>query len=981
MLVDLIAYRAAIGLFNCLRISTSSFHTVSNQCCFIFSMLLAVLFMVYINIILANDVELNPGPFKSLKFGHLNCRSLNNEDKFNELSFIVKDYNFHIFALTETWLNNNISSDNFKIPGFNPIIRLDREGRVGGGVALFAVDSLVVKRRHNLEIVGLEFLWVEFSASGSNFLCGVCYRPPDDNIVSCSHFFDSFQKMLDIISLSPNKYKIVILGDFNAHYNEQIPGDSTEIGKQLHRFLESNNLAQLISEPTRVTQGNSTILDLLITDCCMGEFSNTGIISPPLNCDHSIICGEINNCPQRSPSFKRDVWNFNDVNITNLNQELEHANWSQYLENETDIDVIYSKWYRKFRSIIEKHIPLKSVTIRPNDKPWMNGLIRLAIRKRNRFLKKHIKHPTLNTWERYRAQRNQTNYLIREGKKSYYEKVNRDLSDSTINNKKWWAIVKRIYGAKKPSIPALIENNVAISDPVHKAQLFNEYFISQTELIGSDNTPPFIVPFQNSKFISDIVATTQEVLILMRNLDKSKACGHDGIGNKIINLCREGFCVFFTNFINLAFKIGKFPSQWKLANVIPLFKKENRQYKVNYRPVSLLSSFSKICEKIVFDRLYNFLIDIVFLYKYQSGFRPGDSTINQLIYIIHQIYLAFEEGKEVRVVFLDISKAFDRVWHAGLIEKLKAVGVRGPLLMWIESYLKDRKQRVTIEGHSSDWAGIKSGVPQGSVLGPLLFLIYINDITTDLDSSPFIYADDTMLFEIVQNVNVSAANLNEDLTRISDWSKKWLVTMNPSKCQSIIFSLKLNKPDHPALLMDGACIIEVESHAHLGLIFQNNMSWRSHIHNIFEKASKRLNMLKLIKYKVNRSTLTCLYKSLIRPLMEYGDVIWDNCSEIDSKLLDSIQYDCAKVVTGAIKGTSARALMNELGWENLSVRRKMHKLNYFYKITKHISPSYLVDVLPITVGERVSCSLRSNENISSFLCRTMRFRQSFFLLQ
>lgn len=195
------------------------------------------------------------------------------------------------------------------------------------------------------------------------------------------------------------------------------------------------------------------------------------------------------------------------------------------------------------------------------------------------------------------------------------------------------------------------------------------------------------------------------------------------------------------------------------------------------------------------------------------------------------------------------------------------------------------------------------GVPQGSVLGPLLFLIYINDITVGLDSHPFIYADDTMLFETVENKDVSADHLNNDLLKISEWSNKWLVTMNPSKSRSMVFSLKHNKSIHPALFLDGLYVEGVKSHTHLGLTFQANMSWRSNTQNIFEKASKRLNMLKPLKYRVNRSTLACLYKSLIRPLMEYGDIIWDNCSDGESQLLESIQYGSAKVVTGAINGT------------------------------------------------------------------------------
>ena len=311
--------------------------------------------------------------------------------------------------------------------------------------------------------------------------------------------------------------------------------------------------------------------------------------------------------------------------------------------------------------------------------------------------------------------------------------------------------MKRIYGNSRPSsIPTILENEEAVTDPIKKAYIFNDYFVAQTELDGVNNIPPQVPPFQTYNFLSDIVATPQEIFILMNNTDKPKACGHDGISNKIINLCCDGFHMFFTSFINLSFKLGKYPSQWKLANVIPLFKKENRQLKVNYRPVSLSPSLSKICEKIVFIRLYNFLLGIGFSYKFQSGFRPGDSTVNQLIYIIHEIYSAFEEGKEVRAVFLDISKAFDIVWYAGLIRKLEVLGVKGTLLKWFDSYLKNRK-RVVIEELSSEWKSVKSGVPQGSVLGPLLFLIYINDVTAGLHSHPFIYADDTMLLETVEN--------------------------------------------------------------------------------------------------------------------------------------------------------------------------------------------------------------------------------------
>ena len=378
------------------------------------------------------------------------------------------------------------------------------------------------------------------------------------------------------------------------------------------------------------------------------------------------------------------------------------------------------------------------------------------------------------------------------------------------------------------------------------------------------------------------------------------------------------------------------------------------------------------------ELFFIFSMETGFLYKFQSGFRPGDSTINQLIFLVHKIYEALEDGKEVRAVFLDISKAFDKVWHAGLLRKLEALGVQSPLLQWFESYLCNRKQRVVIEGQCSDWRTITSGVPQGSVLGPLLFLIYINDITDDLASLPLIYADDTTLLEIVDDPVVSAGRLNSDLHKISVWADKWLVTMNPVKSRNVIFSLKRNKQVHPPLFLSSNIVKDVESHTHLGLTLQSSMSWRKHIVQVFEKASKRLNMLKFVRFKVDRSILTSLYKSLIRPLMEYGDVIWNNCYDCDSALLDGVQYEAARLVTGAIKGTSSARLYKELAWESLSNRRKLHLLCQFYKIVKNLAPYYLSEMLPKLSSERTNYRLRSRENFTQFSCRTSRFQKSFF---
>ena len=267
----------------------------------------------------------------------------------------------------------------------------------------------------------------------------------------------------------------------------------------------------------------------------------------------------------------------------------------------------------------------------------------------------------------------------------------------------------------------------------------------------------------------------------------------------------------------------------------------------------------------------------------QSGFIPGDSTVNQLTFLYNTFCQALDSGKEVRAVFCDISKAFDRVWHVGLLHKLKAAGITGEVLDWFKHYLSDRKQRVVIPGAVSDWVFIRAGVPQGSILGPLLFLLYINDIVNDIGSNIRLFADDTSLYIVVDDPITAANCLNTDLEKISRWAATWLVSFNPAKTESLLISRKLNRPQHPALSMQNHQINEVDSHKHLGIYLSNDCTWHEHVNYIKEKAWFRINVMRKLKFKLDRNSLEIIYTAFIRPLLEYGDVIWDNCTEYEKK--------------------------------------------------------------------------------------------------
>jgi hypothetical protein len=842
---------------------------------------------------------------------------------------------------------------------------------------LYVSSSLASIRRNDLEHDDFELLFVEIKVNSLTFVCSVCYRPPNYNSVLNDALLDHLQFCVDSINARPGTF-VLLLGDFNAHFDVNDIQSSSDFGINFYRWMECNSLFQVINEPTRITAHGASILDLIITNS-PGYFVNSGTLSPPYNCDHSLIYARINISFAKQKCYKRHIWDLAKVDSNTLCQALSEVNWDKLFQDVENVDDLYNKWFNCFEQVLKTFVPHRTVVIRPRDKPWMTSEIRRAIRKRNRLLKVfgRLKNPV--AWENYRLQRNYTTSLIRSSKERYFANLNVELQNPNIGQKKWWGLVKSLYGNKIQSgIPTLIENDRLIIDAREKAEIFNEYFSTQCRLENTDSPLPNLITFQNTRKLSDISTCEQEVKILLNNADVSKACGVDGVGNFLIKASANGIANSFSRFINISLSRGIFPFKWKLANVIPIFKKDDRQSKLNYRPVSLLISLSKIMEKIVFTRLYNFLLEIQFLNRFQSGFRPGDSTVNQLILIVHKIYEALESGKEVRMVFLDISKAFDKVWHRGLIYKLELLGVEDPLLKWIKSYLFGRKQRVIIDGQSSDWNEIEAGVPQGSVLGPLLFLIYINDITQDLQCDSFLYADDTSLLEVVEDIDISAERLNNDLQCINEWTRDWHATINTGKTKSVTFSAKMFKQAHPTLYFANEPIEIVSNHKHLGVTLSSNLSWRAHILNIYEKASKKLNLLKRFKFKLDRETLSKLYKSLIRPVMEYADVLWDGCSENESDLIEHVQYQAATVVVGAMKGTSRVRLLEELAWEDMKTRRSIHKLILYFKIVNKLTPNYLSDLLPQTVQQRSGLSLRNASDFSPFGVRTERFKKSFF---
>lgn len=380
-------------------------------------------------------------------------------------------------------------------------------------------------------------------------------------------------------------------------------------------------------------------------------------------------------------------------------------------------------------------------------------------------------------------------------------------------------------------------------------------------------------------------------------------------------------------------------------------------------------------EKIIFKHLYNYLQEYEILTRYQSGFRPRDSTVNQLLEIYHIIIENLDKGKNIKFIFCDVSKAFDKVWHDGLLFKLKKYGIQGNLLEWFTSYLSDRKQRVYNEGFYSTWADTLAGVPQGSVLGPYLFLLYVNDIVDNIQSNIRLFADDTSLFAVIDDNN-STQILTEDLHKIASWADDWCIILNPSKTKSMTFTRQRHNSAND-IQFNNYIIKDESTHTHLGLTFTSDATWGNQINNVYERACTRLNIMSMLKHDLDRNSLSRFYLTFIRPVMEYGSIIWDGCTKAQSDLLENLQLYAARIVTGLRRGTSHSILYKETGWKPLSERRKDAKLIYFYKILNNEAPTYITEILDAYNIHQSDYNLRS-QSLRYPTPRTTAFRNSYF---
>ena len=823
---------------------------------------------------------------------HCNIRSLRkNYDKLTELisSF---EFLFDVICVSETFLYPNQHSC-FPISGYN-FIADSRPSRCGG-TGVYVRSGIAISDVSTPSIAGSEVVSVMLAGADERPVCLTSiYRTPASDI---DKFLIDFELYLQ--SRNSKNLRHILTGDLNINTQSLGAADYLDI-------ISQYNFRSLITLPTRITPSSSTCIDHILINFNNYEVS-CGTIKKDTS-DHypifAVFHGMSTSTSEKpTKRFKRD---YSKLNTSKLSTPFDKVDWNTLVYKANDIDTAYNNFCEQTRKTFNEIAPF--VEILPKKcksfkNAWIDAGLIKEIRKKDRLFNKFKTYPYSPILKyRYVNQRNKVSSLIKKAKELYYAQ----LIDKQDSPRKLWNVINEVCG-RKPSTRQKINkisspnNNQLITDQLEIAKTFNLFFTQIGPSLADafkSSTASDVAKLNHDSF--DIALVDESVVLNeLLNINENKAEGLDGIPPKLVKLCAHYILKPLTFIINFCIQHGVIPKEMKCAKVIPIYKNKGSALScTNYRPISILPIYSKILERIINHQIKLHLKFAQIITPHQFGFQEKKGTQDALISFNNSSFSALDASNVIMGIFIDFSKAFDTIDHSILLQKLEAINFSYKTLRLLENYLQNRTQCVMLDESISDPLCITCGVPQGSILGPTLFLLYINDLTQRTSIlNPILFADDTNLFYQSKNLNSEIDKINTALKNVFSWCSENKLTINSTKTSYVIIKNHQNsfKLDTDVVLNDTK-LLEAQTIKFLGITIDSTLNWAPHIANLRNELRQSMGLIYQASSFLPKNVLILLYNSLINSKITYCLEVWGNSPDTHLNKILVIQKRLLRII-------------------------------------------------------------------------------------
>ena len=817
---------------------------------------------------------------------YTNADSLLN--KRDELLTLIQEIKPNVISITEVRSKgkraDEVNNLEYSIDGYDMFLN-DKPKR---GVAIYTEKKLNAHQFdelncHNFE----ENVFCTFKGvNGEKVLIGCLYRSPNSSDENKDNLFNLLKS-----DKLQNFDKVCITGDFNF---PTLQWNGTYTGEKDSDLLQKFNdtlLFQKVKNHTRRRGGQTpSLLDLVLVS--EDELvSNITHIAPLGKSDHDNLIFQLYIPIEHTVNNNYTRYIMNKGNYKKMRDELSKFNWEEY--NNISVEAKWDHLKSIILKLMNDHIPKSTNHIKKDNRKrphWMNSKALRKIKKKFNLYKRFLTTKCGQDYQKYVEARNECKRVIKKAKKNHEKKI---AENSKSNPKMFWRYVQdKLKSNVGISVLHGPDGELKTTDK-DKADVLNEYFSSVFTREDISSLPDVVkdMEFKDCS-LTDLIISKEAVENKLKKLDANKANGPDQIPPRVLKELSSVIAEPLTTLFNQSIQEGKVPNDWKNAEVVAIYKNKGARTKPNnYRPVSLTCILCKVLESIVRDSIVSYFKDCSLYSDSQHGFRHKRSCISQLIQVMDDFSKMIEEGKPIDIIYLDFQKAFDQVPHERLLIKLKSYGIDGIVLKWIRSFLSDRKQWVKVGSSKSLEAPVLSGIPQGSILGPVLFTIFINDLPEGILNKCKIFADDTKLYGTPENKE----DIQRDLIKLQEWSDKWNLRYNVEKCK--VLHIGQNNPEEIYMMgSDDKILSTCDNEKDLGVTFDKDLSFDVHIQNATKKANRALGLIRRAFDFLDKDMFIKLYKALVRPHLEYGNLIWHPRLKRQSIAIENVQRRATKIL-------------------------------------------------------------------------------------